>query len=260
VNIAIYILLGLFAGLWFIGFIILNDFSVSTISTKEFKNVLVIYPHPDDESLTVSGLLSQLSHQKVKTNLLILTKGGGGESGPYAVQDLKKIRAEEIKKSASIIGITNLVQADFEDGHIKEYEDEVTKYVDSQIVEIKPDLVITYDLAGLYGHEDHMTTSSIVTKLIKDKYPNVSLWYTSLPLKVLKLATLPTQMAKDKDFASKRSTPNLRIYIGLNVINRIRSVYAHRSQYDSFRKGVPKILPLWFVYSMQPFEYFAKVN
>lgn len=242
--------------LWLIGFVVLNDFSVPTISSPKFKNVLVIFPHPDDESLTVSGLSKILSGQNGQINLLVLTTGEKGEGGP----NLKEIRTQEMQQSAKIIGVTNLIQQDFGDGAINSKISEVTNFIDYQINSLKPDLIITYDLAGLYGHEDHMATSSIVTKLVQEKYPTIALWYTSLPAKVIKLAKLPTHMAQDPDFASKRSLPNAKIFIGSSFITKIKSVKAHHSQYQSFRQSVPKFLPLEFVYSLQLFEYFHQVN
>lgn len=230
------------------GFMMSNDLGVPTKTTDEFKNILVIFPHPDDESLTVGGVMSQF---KGKNNLIVLTKGEKGASGP---------REEELKKSARIIGAENLIVADFKDGEVAGEKIRLEKYIDQKIGEIKPDVVITYDLAGLYGHEDHMVTAEVVTKLVKEKYPQIKLWYAALPEKVMKLLTLPTQMAKDSEFANKRVAPNLKVFVGGGVINKIQSVYAHKSQYNSFRSGVPKPLPLWFAYTLQIFEYFNEVN
>jgi LmbE family N-acetylglucosaminyl deacetylase len=242
--------------LWLVGFIVLNDFSVPTISKSEHKNVLVIFPHPDDESLTIGGLSKMISGQNGQINLLVLTAGEKGEGGP----NLKEIRTQEMQQSAKIIGISNLIQQDFGDGQINSKISEVTDFIDSQINSLQPDLIITYDLAGLYGHQDHMATSSIVTKLVQEKYPTIALWYTSLPAKVIKLANLPTHMAQDPDFASKRSLPNSKIFIGSGFITKIQSVKAHHSQYQSFRQSVPNFLPLEFVYSLQLFEYYHQVN
>jgi LmbE family N-acetylglucosaminyl deacetylase len=254
-----YIPLGILAFiicLWLIGFFKVNDLTVPSASTKNFKKILVIFPHPDDESLTVSGLLNKFSGDSY---LLTLTHGGAGENASGQAGDLRHIREQELQKSAEVIGIKHLINADFVDGGLTADRHRLSNFIDNKINELQPDLVITFDPSGLYGHPDHIVVSEIVTELLKNKYRTTKLWYTTLPQKVLSLVSLPTHMATDKSFLEKRTTPNLKVYIDTGFIAHIRSAYAHRSQFNSFRSGIPRILPLWFVYSFQLYEYFHEV-
>ncbi|MBI2465211.1 PIG-L family deacetylase [Candidatus Shapirobacteria bacterium] len=245
-----------FICLWLVGFFKANDLSIPSRSPKNIRKILVILPHPDDESLTVSGLLNQFSGESY---LLTLTHGGAGENASGQAGDLRQIREQELQKSADIIGIKHLINADFVDGSLTSDRNRLSNFIDNKINELQPDLVITYDLSGLYGHPDHVVVSEIVTALVKDKYSTTALWYTTLPQKLLSMINLPTHMATDQSFLEKRTTPNLKVYIDTSFITRIRSVYAHRSQFNSFRSGVPRLLPLWFAYSFQLFEYYHEV-
>lgn len=246
---------------WVVGFIFSTDFSVPSKSLKDIKNVLLIFPHADDEVLHTGGINRLLSQQGSKITLVVLTKGEKGTSDAHFDEKLKTIRTEEAIEATKIQGITRLIQEDFGDGELVNKKALLKKYVEDVLKEVKPDLVITYDQAGLYGHEDHIVTSEVVTELIKDSYKSISLWYVSFPKRLLAMATLPEHMAKDPKFKEKRVSPNIRVFIGMNIIPKLQAVYAYESQYDSFRNSVPlKPIPLWFFYSMWFWEYFYVAN
>lgn len=84
---------------------------------------------------------------------------------------------------AELLQINPPVFGDFPDNALDAHRDEVGRYVSKQIGSYKPDLVITYDESGSYGHPDHIVVSQIVTSLLKSRFPSVHLWYTSMPEK-----------------------------------------------------------------------------
>ena len=101
-----------------------------------------------------------------------------------------------------------------------------------------------------------MIVAEIVSNLLKKKYPQIELWYSALPLKVIEMTKLPEHMAKDSKFKKKRFVPNSKLFIGLNFIKKIKAVSIHQSQKQSFRSALPKFIPLDLVISMQLFEYY----
>lgn len=252
-------LIGLAVLIWLAAFLYLNDFSVPRPRLSRFRRVLVVFPHPDDEVLTAGGFL-QILPPGTKTTLLLLTKGERGTPDAHLDPDLKKIRSDEEKRVQEILGIDRLIHLDYGDGQLSAKKKEIAVPIAETIEEEKPDLVITYDLSGLYGHDDHIAVSEAVTGLIKNKYRSISLWYASIPPRVLALTRLPVHMATDKDFIKKRTVPDLKVFIGLKVIGKINALYAHKSQLPSYQKGVPLRIPLRFYYSITLFEYFYKAN
>lgn len=247
--------------IWLIGFFISNDFTIPSQNVANFKKILVVYPHADDEALTVGGLVGISKEYGNDTTLAILTKGEKGTPNADLKNDLKEIRTIEAKESATILGITKLIQEDFGDGELANKRVELTEYLNRLIQEEKPDLIITYDQSGLYGHPDHITTSEIITELVKTKHLDTKLWYTTQPKRILKLIKLPEHMANDNVFKDKREEPTHKVMIAPFVFNRIEAVYAHKSQRKSYVDGLPiKQLPLWFFHSMPIFEYFHKAN
>ncbi len=248
----ILIVIGLF---WIFGFLFLNDFSVPTESIKKFKKILLIYPHPDDEVLTAGGVMAENKN----ATLLILTKGERGTSDAHLDLSLKQVRTNEEQKSSKILGVKKLIQMDLGDGQLGKQREIITKTIREVVKEEKPDLIITYDLSGFYGHPDHMVVSEVITELVKKEFQNTELWYPTVPKRVYGLLKIPEEMAKDKNFKNKRTYPTLKVFVGLNVIKKIQAVAAHKSQSLPFQPGLPIPIPTWFFHSMTVFEYFYKV-
>ncbi len=247
--------------LWLVGYYIANDFSLPTRSPKGIMHALIIFPHPDDEVSNAGGLIAKLSNSGVKTTLVFLTKGERGTPNASLNESLKNTRTKETKKSANILGVTALIHEDFGDGELSNKKKILTSYIDQLLKQIKPDLVVTYDLAGLYGHPDHIAASEVITLLIKTKHKHIQLWYPSFPKRVLSIMTLPEHMATDPALKNKRAAPEFKVLTLLEIPQRLRSLYAHQSQLTSIKNSFPiKFLPLWFYCTLQTYEYYVQVT
>ena len=192
--------------------------------------------------------------------LVILTKGERGTPNATLDVSLKDIRTREAQEVAAILGISRFIQEDFGDGDLHDKKQEVTTFIDMTIEEEKPDLLITYDLAGFYGHADHITCSEIITELKKTTFQEIPLWYVTLPKRLLARVEQPEDMATDLHFQEKRAFPTHKRFIGVSVFPKIKSWYTYKSQRASFTKGIMKFLPIWFFLSMVLFEYFAEAS
>ncbi|MBI2356795.1 PIG-L family deacetylase [Candidatus Dojkabacteria bacterium] len=237
-------------------FFIINDFSVPTKSLpKDIHNILVIYPHPDDEILTTGGFIKKYSKDRNIT-WVILSKGEKGTPNGNVDLNLKEIRSEEAKKISKLLNVKTFTQYDFEDNGMEKQRDNLEKEIIKITESYQPDLIITYDLAGLYGHPDHIVTSEIVTKIAKEK--NIKLWYASNSKRVLDMASLPEHMAKDPKFKEKRKYPNMKIFVGLSgSITKSRGIAIYKSQKQSFTSAYPvKWIPLPIYNLPMVFEYF----
>jgi LmbE family N-acetylglucosaminyl deacetylase len=245
---------------WVVGMRYANDFSLQAADLTPFKHVLVVFPHPDDET-NIAGALWRLHRLRSHVTLLVLTKGECGTPDAHFDFSLKATRSAEMRRVRDTLGIDRLMQEDLGDGQVAQHRAEARACIIAAIREVKPDLVITYDLAGLYGHEDHIACAEEVALCLKQTHTAAALWYSAMPPRQLQLTNLPTHMAKDPHFADKRAKPNLRVPIGpLGVMAKVRSIYAHASQRRSFRESVPLHAPLWFMYSMRASEYFEEVR
>jgi len=244
---------------WFVAVLFLHDFSVRSFRPTGIKKVLVVFPHPDDET-NIAGTIWKLRKQGAAVTIAVLTKGERGTPDAHLDSTLKATRGHEMHVACDCLHHTNLIQEDFGDGQLDDKQDTVRKYISKLLASEQPDLVITYDRAGLYGHPDHIVCAEITTELLRDTYPNTALWYTTPPKRMLAMAHLPTQMATDPQFAQKRAVATMKIFTGRGVMARIKTVYAHKSQRLSIASSTPLHLPIWLVHSLQVFEYFEVVR
>lgn len=260
ILIAIQILILIIIIFWLYGFYIRNDFSVPNANITKYKNVLIIFPHADDELFMTGGLIGHFNAQKSSTTLAILTMGERGNFDAHLDPDLKIVRTNEATQAANILKVTKLIQEDFGDNDLKNKKELLTKYISQLINNLNPDLVITYDNSGLYGHNDHIIVSEIITEVVKSN-GKAELWYATLPQRTLNKIKLPEHMATDINFKTKRVLPTFKISTLPYMLNKIKGLDAYESQKSSFKKNMPiKFLPLWFYDSMSFFEYFYKVE
>ncbi|BDA70735.1 hypothetical protein CAL7716_049010 [Calothrix sp. PCC 7716] len=67
-------------------------------------DVLVIMPHPDDESIYAGGTIAALTQAGNSVRLVVATDGGAGRGG----KSLKVKRAEELQRAVKILGIESV--------------------------------------------------------------------------------------------------------------------------------------------------------
>lgn len=252
-----------FLGIWLYAFSQANDFSVPTkMFPKDVHKILVVFPHADDELLTCGGVLQQLSNGGKEVYWIVLTKGERGNEDAHFDENLAMIREKEAREASQIYGVKLFIQLDYPDYSVEERRAELRQDLYKKIKEIHPNLIITYDKAGLYGHPDHIVTSEVITDLIEKEFSDIHLWYATFPKKLLHKAKLPEEMADNLHFKDKRSYPTIKIFVGLSGVrtkNEVLNVY--KSQQNSYRKSFPiKFLPSSFYVSLMQYEYFSEVK
>ena len=129
------------------------------------KRMLVVFPHPDDESFATGGTIAKYAKNGWMIHLLCITRGQKGSSEQYpSGEKLGMIRSQELENAASILGISHVQMYDFIDGKLKtiargELEDRIFK----DMTRIVPDIVITYEPGGISNHPDHIRLTNAVT-------------------------------------------------------------------------------------------------
>jgi LmbE family N-acetylglucosaminyl deacetylase len=249
--------------LWVIGFLLATDFAVPLKDARQFRRILVIFPHADDEAISCGGFLHRISRRGCEVTLAILTRGERGIPSTSGNGSLVDIRVREAQAVSAILGISKLIQEDLGDGALHDKRQKLTTFIALLIEQEKPDLLITYDLAGLYGHTDHITCSEIITELKRASFPELPLWYVTFPPKMLARVKPPDDMTVDVLFREKQAFPTHKVFIGASVFPKIKAWYTYQSQLSSLTKGIAKFVPiwsLWFPLSLMLFEYFAEAN
>jgi LmbE family N-acetylglucosaminyl deacetylase len=261
-GIPIIVLLSLLF-LWITGFFLVTDLAVPLRETRHVRRVLVIFPHADDETITCGGSLHRLALGGCDVTWLLLTKGERGIPEEKRNGEDREMRVKEARKVAALLSISRLIQKDFGDGLLSEQKPELAACIAEVIERERPDLLITYDLAGFYGHADHIACAEVVTELKQTRFPEIALWYVTFPGRVLVHVKLPADLAIDPNVRARQAAPTHKIWIGGSLPSKIRAWYVYRSQRAALASGIGRFAPfwlLWFFLSMVLFEYFAEVR
>jgi LmbE family N-acetylglucosaminyl deacetylase len=245
---------------WAAAVLATTDPKVPTGNVKAFKNVLAVFPHADDETVNCGGTIHRFAAAGAATTLLLLTGGERGNPAGAVDASLQTKRMDEAERVARILGVSRLIQEDFGDGLLSQNREVVTTYLERTIRLIGPDLLLTYDQAGLDGHPDHVVCAEILFELKRTQFPGTALWCTALPHRVVGLLKLARQLQTERAIDQRRASPTWRIFIGPGMIPKIRAWYSYRSQRRFIAKGLGRVIPAWFAVSAMPFEYFAEVR
>lgn len=136
---------------------------------------MMVHAHPDDECLSTGGVLARYSAEGIHTVLVIAT---GGEEGEIVVPEmdtpenkarLREIRDEELACSVQYLGVQTLERLGYRDSGMDGTEanqnpaslhmaamDEVTARIVALLRRYRPQVLVSYDERGGYGHPDHI--------------------------------------------------------------------------------------------------------
>lgn len=123
------------------------------------RHVLVVLPHPDDETFGCGGTIALHARAGTPVTYLCGTKGQMGRNmgRPFFAtrESLPDVREAELAEAARILGISDLRHMGLRDKTIEFLDpDELANRIRNVIVEVKPSLIITHH--PLYGvHPDH---------------------------------------------------------------------------------------------------------
>lgn len=218
---------------------------------KRKYRVLVIYPHPDDESMNAGGLISQLvTADNFELKNVTLT---AGEKGDELVKlppvELGKLRKQELARAMTKLGVEDYELWDFKDGEICDQEVEVKQRIKQLVKDWEPDLIVTFEKWGLYGHKDHVCLSKVIHQLHVE-LGTFKVLYGSYPKKILDMIKLPYHMSEN----GKRPTQVLPKY-RYNIYKGVFDKYMAAKQYRSQNLGQGK--PLWLLMMVGIFEYYT---
>lgn len=155
------------------------------------SRLLFVHAHPDDETLATGVAILHHVAQGDDVHVLTCTLGEEGEVIPADLAHLEGAegdplathRREELTGAVSVLGVTHHYLGAADEGGRPAYRDsgmvgsaafehprafagadflEVAALMRATISEIAPDVVVTYDAEGGYGHPDHIRVHDAV--------------------------------------------------------------------------------------------------
>ena len=133
--------------------------------------LMAILAHPDDESLGIGGTLVKYASEGSETYLVTATRGEhgwwGSERDYPGPVSLGRLREAELRAAAQVLGLREVTLLDYLDGELDKAPPwEVLAQLTAHIRRIRPDVVVTFDPYGVYGHPDHIAISQFATAAI----------------------------------------------------------------------------------------------
>jgi LmbE family N-acetylglucosaminyl deacetylase len=190
-------------------------------------NLLVIVPHPDDETFGSGGTILARLARGEPCGVLTLTLGDAGKTLGLCDtrEELGALRHQELQACLDALGLLGHPgsvheQHRYPDGQVAAHLPQVTAVVADALARHQPEIILTFPPDGLNGHPDHVATHAAVHAAwqalpVTDR---PALWYYALPRESLGTVTdryLPPTHTED---------------VSAFVTAKLRAMGCHRSQ------------------------------
>jgi LmbE family N-acetylglucosaminyl deacetylase len=235
--------------------------------------LMAVHAHPDDEASSTGGVLARYSRDGVTTIVVTCTNGALGDApggikpdDPAFDEELViATRRRELDASCAILGVRHLELLNYQDSGMMGWPsnsapgafwqmgiEEAAKPLIGLMERYRPQVVITYDSNGSYGHPDHIQAHRITLHAtevtgIPDKlyFPVIprSAWREFAPL--LRAAGLDggdgdAESAPEEEFGTPDELITTRIDCDEFVATKRAALAAHASQTEqSFFMKLP---------------------
>jgi LmbE family N-acetylglucosaminyl deacetylase len=164
---------------------------------------MAVHAHPDDEATGTAGVLARCAAQGIRTVLVTCTDGACGD-GPGGVKPgeprhdpaaVAIMRRGELEASCAILKVTHLELLGYPDSGMMGWaaNDEPGSFWATPMQDAaarlaglmqhyRPDVVVTYDENGFYGHPDHIQAHRITMAAVASTGVPSKVYWTTAPL------------------------------------------------------------------------------
>ena len=197
---------------------------MKTETATQTKRLLISFAHPDDESFGMGGTIAYYVERGVDVSLICSTNGDVGTVDAEFMRDydtVAELRLDELRCAAETLGISDVVTYGYRDSGMmgtpenehpdclwQADEDVVVGKIVRDIRRIRPQVVVTFDPWGGYGHPDHIFMHRATIKAFHaagdpaqyadqiadglDPYQPAKLYYNKFPRVILRLRVWQT--------------------------------------------------------------------
>lgn len=253
----------------------------------ERRTLLGFFAHPDDESFGPGGTLARYAAEGADVHVIIATDGDAGSVDEnHRRQDgrtLAQERGEELARAAVALGITSIWNLPYRDSGMRGSPDNAhpraliqqpVEMLTAELVEyvrrLRPQVILTHDPFGGYGHPDHIRCCEAMTAAFHlagqpdlarnglQPYAPQKLYYTAFDKRLLRVMVQamrlagkdPSKIGRNQDIdlveISRWETPvHARINVAAYARQKEQASRAHASQYGggpAFLRILPAFL------------------
>lgn len=250
------------------------------------KRILIALAHPDDEAFGLGGIIAKYVSEGVEVYYICATDGAAGTVAPEYIEkygSVAAVRQAEMDCAAQTLGFKAVFMLGYGDSGMmgspennnpaclwQADEDEVTAKVVRYIRELRPQIVITFDKFGGYGHPDHIFIHRATTRAFHAagdpaQYPELGqafspskLYYGVFPRIIVRFFVLMMRLRgqnprkgganQDMDFvAILENTANITTRVN---IKPWREIWDKASECHASQGNPTKGLPVWLRFLM----------
>ncbi|MEU1332109.1 PIG-L family deacetylase [Streptomyces sp. NPDC005865] len=164
--------------------------------------IMAVHAHPDDEATSTGGVLALYAAEGIRTVLVTCTDGGCGD-GPggskpgdpgHDPATVAAMRRKELEASCEVLKISDLETLDYADSGMMGWpsNDAPGAFWHTPVAEgaarlaelmrhYRPDVVVTYDENGFYGHPDHIQAHRITMAALELTGQTPKVYWTTMP-------------------------------------------------------------------------------
>jgi LmbE family N-acetylglucosaminyl deacetylase len=168
---------------------------------------MAVHAHPDDEATGTGGVLARYAAEGIRTVLVTCTDGRCGD-GPGGVKPgdpghdpaaVAVMRRQELESSCAILNVSHLETLDYADSGMMGWPtnevpgsfwrtpvEEGAARLAELMRRYRPDVVVTYDENGFYGHPDHIQAHRITMAALAMTESARKVYWTTAPRSMMR--------------------------------------------------------------------------
>lgn len=197
------------------------------------RRMVVVLAHPDDESIPIGGTLAKYAAQGVEITLVCATKGEAGIP-TLSREETAPIRQQELLAAVDVLGLSGVRFLGWQDGELNNADESIVIHqLVTILLELQPEIVITFGEDGISGHPDHIAIHHLTTSAFKQVQLDSILYYIA-----------PSEATQQGCGVMPPETitggPTVGIDIGDYRLTKVRAIQCHASQNPPFQGDLAK--------------------
>jgi LmbE family N-acetylglucosaminyl deacetylase len=159
-----------------------------------FRRVLVVAPHPDDETLGCGGTMALLADRGASVTVMTATDGEATRGSRASPEETARRRRAEAERAAEVAGVTPRFLG-LADGRLSEQMGELTAALSSAFAELDPEAVFAPWL--LDGTPDHRAVADALGGALsnggENRQPEVwgyEVWTALIPNRIVDITSV----------------------------------------------------------------------
>jgi LmbE family N-acetylglucosaminyl deacetylase len=220
---------------------------LSEIGLQAGARLMLVFAHPDDESVFSGGFIQKARREGLQVRLLALTSGGRSSRrlGLSPADDLEQARARELAIACRILCCSDFKLCGLPDAALADHRAEMEAALREEMRSYRPEAIVTFEPGGGFAHPDHIATSAAVTRARAIVAPAARLLF----------AMAPTLRPGETRRAFARQKPDFALVLSFaESLRKFRAISCHRSQFS------PRMLGRWGLSRMMRLECYRRAS